>query len=327
MDEIPNSGKFLIIGFQGTSLDKDLSELIEHFPPAGFLLLSHNFESLEQLTNLTAELRSACGDDIIIAVDQEPGRVQRFKSEFPKSLLPEAYVKGKQREFRNWCAQTAGLLHESGVNMNFAPVLDLTSFRGNSQVLTGRTFGDQTALVEEFGRILIEEHHKAKVLTCGKHFPGLGSAANDPHEKLSISFDTAGRFEQFHWVPFRSAIQNGVDSIMTTHLKAPALDPEFPATYSTLVLAKLKALTGNTRLIISDDMIMKGAGDNISVPENTVRALAAGHHLAIISRNPDIQFRTAEEIQKKIETDRDFRDTMIAGGELIDIFKSKASEK
>ena len=302
-----NPGQFVILGFDGTKPDAGTLALIEKYRPAGFLLLERNYESPQQLKSLINELRIISGHLSLIAVDQEPGRVQRFKKRFPASKQPSDYIKGnKIDEFRSWCSDTASLLRESGVNLNLAPVLDMMPEPVTNPVLSQRVFGGDPDTISEFADVLIKEHQQNRVLTCGKHFPGLGSAILDPHIELSVSDDPSERFAEYHWLPFEKASSKGVDFIMTTHLKARSIDPENAATHSTKTVKMLRDRLHFAGPVISDDLAMAGAADSRTLGVSAVKAVEAGHNLVIISRDTDNQLEALEYMKKRYTQDEKF---------------------
>lgn len=299
-----NPGLFTILGFKGTAPDSEFRSLVEKYPPAGFLLLGENYESPGQLASLTSRLREMAGDRVLIAVDQEPGRVSRFQSGFPISRKPSYYVEnGLESEFRRWCAETASLLAETGVNLNLAPVLDLADFSNPNPVLRDRVFGDDPDTVSAYGGILIEEHKKRGILTCGKHFPGLGSTVSDPHLKLSISNISLEEYENQHWKPFKSALSLNVDLIMTTHLLAASVDPDKAATYSSSTIELLRKNIGYQEPVISDDLAMGGAGERQGIVETATNSIRAGHNLVIISRDTAFQACVLDSLKNRYAQD------------------------
>jgi beta-N-acetylhexosaminidase len=303
-----NPGKFLILGFDGFSPDERFIEFISKTTPAGFLLLGHNFRDTSQLKALVSTLKSIVGQKTLLMVDQEPGRVQRFKKDFPPSKKPGHYVKHAPiSEFREWCCQTAEKLADSGIDINLAPVLDLWSFENDYPVLNERSFGANPELVIEFGLILVEEFRKFHIGVCAKHFPGLGSANGDPHQIMSTSDDKLERFLDYHWQPFKALARASIDLVMTTHLLCSALDSENCATYSGNVIGHLRNSVGFTGPVISDDLYMAGANAVETIGQAAVRSISAGHNLLIISRDLELQKQSAAAIAERYISDDNFR--------------------
>jgi len=319
-----NPGEFVILGFDGLIPEDNFIAMIEEFPPSGIMFLARNYSSPEQLTRLISKFTNSIGRRVLFAVDQEPGRVQRFKSGFPRSKLPREYLKSEGiGQYINWCRQTASMLSEIGVNLNLAPVIDMIDSSGIMPVLDGRSFGDDIKTVSEFARILIREHKQSDVHTCLKHFPGLGSAKNDPHLKLSLSDLPLEKFEEYHWKPFQAMIESEAEAVMTTHLLAESIDPVNPATYSKVTINCLRDRLNFEGVVISDDMIMKGSGDKGNIAENVTRALESGHNLVIISENIEAQRSALETIREKYFTDNAFADILDKHEKVIQRFKVK----
>lgn len=319
-----NPGKLFIIGFNGIRLEDDFLRLIESYPPSGFLLMDRNYEDPEQLKSLVSYLKSIMGNRVLIAVDQEPGRVQRFRQGFPESKLPSEYLRNSTLdEYKVWCGSTASLLAEVGINLNLAPEIDLMPTISDLPVLIGRSFGDNSENVAMFARILIEEHKKKGILTCAKHFPGLGAAKFDPHEMMSISEEPLQRFEDYHWNPFRDAVSYGVSTVMTTHLLAPSLDNENCATYSKPVIDYLRNNIGHTGPVISDDLFMKGAGENDLLDQLSIKSIHAGHNLVIISREIDLQHKAMKGVSSLFEKDESFSRVAMENERIIEKLKSE----
>ncbi|HBC46231.1 MAG TPA: hypothetical protein DEO84_05495 [candidate division Zixibacteria bacterium] len=302
-----NPGKFLIFGFKGSSPNPDFLKLIEGNPPAGFLLLGDNYKDDKQLGALTTELKSITGNDTLFTVDQEPGRVQRFKGSFPISKKPQHYLKpGNTPEFRAWCSATAEKMAELDFGVNLAPLVDLWPQDVEYPVLNDRSFGDDPERVTEFAEILIEEFKKFKIITCAKHFPGLGAATGDPHEVMATSNDKLERFLEYHWRPYKAVVKGDIKLIMTTHLKCSALDSQNCATYSSNVISHLRNSVGYQGVIISDDLYMAGAHIGKSAGEATIDSICAGHNLLIISRDLAFQSEAVLAIKKRFEEDPAF---------------------
>lgn len=292
-----NPGIFFILGFNGIVPQDDFLKLIDEFPPAGFLLLERNFENPDQLTSLTSRLRSLVDGQCVIAADQEPGRVQRFKVGFPISSMPDDYLRdGSMGKFSDWCETTAGILKQTGITLNLAPVVDMLPEGNAHPVLRDRTFGDESEIVSEFAGVLIEAHKLKSVLTCAKHFPGLGSAVNDPHEALAVSDDTIERFQDYHWYPFAEAVRRGADWVMTTHLLATAIDDEHCATYSEKTILHLLRATGHSGTIITDDLAMSGAGAGKEIGRAVINAVESGHNFVIVSGDTALQRKALKEV-------------------------------
>ncbi len=323
-----NPGQFFILGFEGLDPEKSFLELVETFPPAGFVFLGSNYDSPPQLAALIELLDGMVAEPALFAVDQEPGRVQRLKKGFPLSLTPLQYVSsGGFDEFADWCGKTAAILSEIGINLNLAPVVDLAPFEKSPAVLNDRSFGDNPENVGRFAEILIEEHRKENVLTCAKHFPGLGSSVDDPHARLAASPDPRARFLDYHWKPFRRAVESGADMVMTTHLLASSLDSTCHAGISTKIISRLRESIEFEGAVISDDLLMTGAGDHDIIGETAERSLLSGHNLVIISKDATVQRMALEHLAEKYCSDEKLRGVLTRNESAIAKVKSKISPR
>ena len=324
MTDSSNPGLYFILGFEGVIPDKRFLKLIEKFPPSGIIFFSSNYESPTQIKNLISRLRSITGPKTVFAIDQEPGRVQRLTAGFPRSKKPSEYIQQDSGdEFIDWCRTTAEILSDIGINLNLAPLVDLYPSSLESPVLLDRSFGADASRVGEFAGMLIRQHKNVGILTCAKHYPGLGSAAKDPHEEISVSDEPLERFVEYHWEPFRASVEHGVDSIMTTHILARSLDHVNPATYSSGIIDSLRNDIGFAGPVISDDMIMKGAGEGAGIDQNVIRSLEIGHNLIIISKDIDFQRLALEGVLRRYESDRDFAELLDGHKLILEKFKKK----
>ena len=250
--------------------------------------------------------------------------MQRFKNGFPISLTPREYVENNAiDEYQEWCKQTAYILKDIGINLNLAPVVDLSSFEKDYHVLNDRSFGDNIETVNNFAKILIDEHSNQNILTCAKHFPGLGSCSIDPHENISNSDKTIENLKNYHWLPFTNAIKNDVDSIMTTHILNKNLDCENISTFSAKTIEILRNELSFDGPILSDDLNMGGAGNSNNIKEISLNALKAGHNLIMISKEIDLQRRAIYCIKESYKRDGDFRLSIERSNGKIERFKNQ----
>jgi beta-N-acetylhexosaminidase len=319
-----NPAKNLILGFRGLFPSTEFIKFIKTNQPAGYIFLGYNYDNPEQFRSCVNILRENSPESYIFSVDQEPGRVQRFKKDFPLSLAPREYVNREAfDEFREWCRSTAIMLKNVGINLNLVPVVDLIDFEKDFHVLNNRSFGFDPETVNRFSNILIDEHHKQNILTCAKHFPGLGQGDKDPHDKISISNETIEKLQEYHWRPFENVINSGVDCIMTTHLLNRNLDRENIATFSSKTIEVLKKELRFSGLILSDDLIMGGAGQDKSIELISVKALKAGHNLIMISKEIDLQRRAIYAIKDLYEKDKEFQAFLDKNDAAIEDFKKQ----
>jgi beta-N-acetylhexosaminidase len=171
-----------------------------------------------------------------------------------------------------------------GINMDLAPVLDVNS-QSRNPVIGDRSLGDDPALVARLGKEFISGLNQAGVIAVGKHFPGHGDTVVDSHFNLPVVEQARRVLKQREMVPFKAAIADGLEAIMSAHVLYPALDEEYPATLSAEILTKLlRRELGFKGVILSDDLLMK-ALEQSKLPQVAVRAIQAGVDLLLIGRD------------------------------------------
>ncbi|MBX3354399.1 MAG: beta-N-acetylhexosaminidase [Phycisphaeraceae bacterium] len=292
----------LCVGFEGATLDDTTASLLRQ-GAAGVILFSRNFVDRQQLAALCNDILEAADHHVIIAVDHEGGRVQRFKGA-GFTDLPAARTLTDATAAFEAAATAARELRHVGVNLNFAPVLDVDSNPANP-IMGDRSFGSDPAHVASLGTSFVRGLQRHGVAACGKHFPGHGDTSLDSHLDLPrVSHDRA-RLEAVEWPPFRAAIAAGVAAIMTAHVVYDAIDPGVPATMSRVLLeGTLRGEMGYEGVIVSDDLDMKAISDHYEAGEAAVRAIEAGVDLILCCRNPAHRDAAHQAIAQAIASGR-----------------------
>jgi beta-N-acetylhexosaminidase len=274
-----------VLGVRGTRLSAEDRERLSH-PLAGMVILfAHNFESSEQLIELCASIHALRDPALLIAVDHEGGRVQRFRSGFTR--LPPMRQLGElwDRDVLSACriaAQTgyvlAAELRAHGVDFSFAPVLDLD--HGRSAVIGDRALHSDARVVSMLASYLMHGMQLAGVANCGKHFPGHGWAEADSHVALPV--DTRPRAALMaDAAPYRW-LGPLLAGVMPAHVLYPAVDAR-PAGFSRRwIEGILRAELGFTGAVFSDDLLMAGAAGEGTVVNRAEAALAAGCDVALV---------------------------------------------
>lgn len=274
----------LIIGIDGTRLDAATRDRLAHPAVGGVILFSRNFESVAGLEALTDELRALRDPRLLVCVDQEGGRVQRFRDGFtplpPLAKLgrwyeshPDRALDAAYRHGRVMAAEVLG----RGVDLSLAPVLDLD--RG-SEVIGDRAFAADPAAVTALAGHYLAGMRDAGMRSCGKHFPGHGSVEADTH--LTEVVDRRDRDAMAEdLAPFR-ALAPDLDAIMPAHVVYPEVDTR-PAGFSrTWIEDILRGEIGYRGVVISDDLEMQAAHEAGSTRERLEDCLAAGCDLALV---------------------------------------------
>ncbi|MBW3637229.1 MAG: beta-N-acetylhexosaminidase [Armatimonadetes bacterium] len=281
----------------GIPADGDL-EAVRELQPGGVIFFARNAAPPTELRRLTRRVNEMLAVPAFVGVDQEGGRVQRFKDGF--SIVPPA------REIGNGGAQNVHLsamtvaaeLRAAGVNLNFAPVCDVP-VHPDDTVIGNRAYSTDPIraglLAAEYVR-----GAQGSILCCAKHFPGHGGVGVDSHSGLPTFEGTREELET-HLTPFRGALAAGVGSMMIGHIRVPCLDPSgAPASLSApIVTGLLREEIGFRGLIFTDDMEM-GALDQTQSGPNAVRALAAGCDVVMICHSRDKALEAVDAIKKAL---------------------------
>jgi beta-N-acetylhexosaminidase len=243
------------------------------------------------------------GRPLLLAVDQEGGTVARLSPPFTQ--IPDASALGVSgsESVRLWAEVIAREMYRVGLNMNFAPVLDINT-PGLSGVMQRRSFGSKPSLVAQCGVASVLEYQGKMIMATAKHFPGLGRAQKDPHDDLPVIRASKEELHDFELAPFRSAIQANVACVMTSHCLYPALDPDLPATFSPTILhGLLRTQLGFAGVIVTDDLEMGAVGKQYSLVDATIAALNAGADLLLVCNDVEKMHFAAEAVRHGLHRD------------------------
>lgn len=283
-------GRVFMLGFLGTSLDKDTAQFLTRINPGGVILFSRNFVSVAQLKYLIGQIKELFDQRILIAIDHEGGRIIRFDqgvTVFPGNM---ALGISGNRKFAFQQGMISALeLRELGININLAPVLDVLTDSYNPGI-TIRSFGSHPFIVASLGVSLIEGMQSSGVSATAKHFPGKGAATMDAHVDLP-TIDLPYEAIRTHLYPFIKAIEAGVDLVMSSHVVYSSLD-SLPATFShNIIYHLLRKELGFKGIIISDDLEMGAIGRHYAIEDAVVKCVMAGHNMVLICSNREYQER------------------------------------
>ncbi len=275
----------LMIDINGKNLSEEDKFILSNKHVGGLILFSRNFESFQQLKGLVSEVYSI-KENIVIAVDQEGGRVQRFKNEFTSiPSMQEISLFAKENNDTEIFTDLAWLISSeliaSGVDINFAPVLDIDD--ETSSIIGDRSFSNKVQEVVEFTSKYIDGMYEAGMRSTGKHFPGHGGVYEDSHLQLPVDNRTMEDLIISDIRPYIE-LKDKLDVVMCAHILFPEIDSNIPSFSKIWIDDILKNQLNYQGLIISDDLSMEGAGEE-DCSIKTRNALQAGCDMAIICNN------------------------------------------
>lgn len=276
----------------GTSLTAEDEARLRHPMVGGVILFKRNYESPAQLTELTAAIQAVRTPPLLIAVDHEGGRVQRFREGFTR--IPAMRELGKiwdaHPQKARHLAQQAGYvlaaeLRGCGVDFSFTPVLDMDY--GQSSVIGDRAFHTDPQAIAELAHSLLQGLKQGGMHTVGKHFPGHGYVTADSHLDIPVDEREFVDIELADIVPFRQMISYGLTAVMPAHVIYPKVDAR-PAGFSSVWLKDiLRGQLGFDGVIFSDDLSMEGATVAGNIVQRAAAALHAGCDMVLVCNKPE----------------------------------------
>jgi len=292
-------GQLFLMGFEGRNVTPYVKELISRYHIGGLILFSRNISEPGQAWEL---IRSFKSKGLLKCIDHEGGRVVRLPA--PVTAFPPA---GRFGELGSPELARTGALYQgrelaaTGINFNFAPVLDVSTNPLNS-VIGDRAFSADPEVAGLMGAEYVRGLHEAGVAACGKHFPGHGDTRQDSHEVLPrLSVDLA-TLQSRELVPFRAAMSAGLTAVMTAHVLYEDIDSTYPATLSrTLITGVLRGELGFDGVVLTDDLEMKGITSGWDVEDRTILALKAGVDMLMFCHSPDVQMAAIETAYRAVD--------------------------
>lgn len=318
--------RMLMVGFRGDRINdnSDAARYVRDLHVGSIVLFdvdlttpprkigTRNVTSKEQLTKLTKQLQQYADEPLIIAADQEGGLVCRLKPEYGfKPTVNALYLgtRDNRDSTLHYASRIAQEMHECGVNLNLAPVLDIHRDDGPHLGHYKRCFSTDVDVITRNAGWFIDAHYKQGVMCAVKHFPGHGSALGDSHEGM---VDVTTHWNQRELTPFSSLIaQNKVDVVMTAHIYNRRLDPDYPATLSHKIVTEL--LRNNLHydgVVVTDDMYMEGILSQYTIDQALALAINAGADIMLVGNNidtgfePDRPFLLVDTIVNLVKTGR-----------------------
>jgi beta-N-acetylhexosaminidase len=292
----------VMLDIEGTQLTADDKKKLLHPLVGGVILFTRNYSSLSQLAQLTAEIHALRTPPLLIAVDHEGGRVQRFREDFTR--LPPMRELGiiwdeHPVKARHLAQQTgyvlAAELRAAGVDLSFTPVLDMD--HGQSCIIGDRAFHHKPQAIADLAHSLMSGLKSGGMTAVGKHFPGHGYIEADSHIEVPVDERAYLDIEENDLIPFRKMIGFGLAGIMPAHVIYPQVDAH-PAGFSEIWLKKiLRGELGFEGCIFSDDLNMEGAAIAGNMLQRAESALNAGCDMVLVCNNPEAAATLLAELQ------------------------------
>ena len=303
-------GQMLLLGFRGMSVGAS-SPIVQHIEAGrvGSVILfdydvmkkeaARNIKSPTQVKALVDSLQAYAGTPLLVAIDQEGGRVLRLKPKYGFPDIPSAFHLGQLNNLdstRYYAELNARTMAGLGINLNFAPVVDLNIERESGVIgRLERSFSDNPEIVTQQAQAVIKAHLASGVIPVLKHFPGHGSARNDSHKGLTDVTDTWNKTEL---EPYRRIIGQGYEgTVMTAHVFNQRIDDKYPATLSKKAISILRDSIGYDGVIFSDDMQMEAIASEYGLEEAIILCINAGVDVLCFGNNLGYD----EEIPEKFQ--------------------------
>ncbi len=295
--------QMFITGFTGDYENNGAFKTLLHNALGGVIFFTYNIESANGFKNLIEKLKSEAKIPLFLSIDQEGGRVERTENiHSGKKYLSAKYAYEKGLDYlKEQTSQIAHELNSYGINMNFAPVLDVNTNKKNP-IIGERAFSDKTNEVIEAAAVVLNEYKKKNIIAVGKHFPGHGAADSDSHKTLPVIDLSLDELEQIHIKPFKEAIIRGIPAIMAAHVFYGALENNnIPASVSKKIINDLLIEKLNFKgLIITDDMEMNGI-KGFSKLEACTAAINAGVSMFIFRDTSTEILKLIEDIENAVK--------------------------
>jgi beta-N-acetylhexosaminidase len=305
---LENLGQLIICGIQGLSLLPEEAEFIEKEKLGGIILFAHNFHDPSQLAELVNSIQKLRDEyPLFISVDQEGGRVVRFKTHFTQfpSMLDISALNSPKIIFEVHQIM-AKELAACGINLSFSPVCDVLTNPDN-KAIGDRAFGSDAETVEKNISAAIRGLQTSGLLSCAKHFPGHGGTTKDSHVDLPLVKTTIEEMRSRELIPFVKASKARVEFMMMGHLQVDALDQNLPTTLSPRAYEFLRQETKFSKIVITDDMEMKAISDRFSVEEAALKSITAGADMLLYRKmsDADLALKALNEALKKRQIHKD----------------------
>lgn len=281
----------VMLDLQGTEILPEERQMLAHPATGGVILFARNYESPQQAYRLIRAIHEVRQPSLLVAVDQEGGQVQRFRTGLtplpPAMTYGDCYRVDPKRAIRTTCESgwlMAAELRALGVDFSFAPVLDVE--RGVSEVIGDRAFGRDPGVVAELALAWARGAREAGMASVGKHFPGHGAVHADSHHELPVDDRDFEDIWLEDLLPFRHLIDNGLEGVMPAHVIYAGVDNRPAGFAPRWIQSILREMMGFQGVVFSDDLSMAAAQEAGGYPDRAQAALTAGCDMVLVCNNP-----------------------------------------
>ena len=300
-------GQLIVVGFSSTKIDSHIKTMIQDYNVGGVILYDRNMESPAQVAQLSKDLQGLAAENnvpipLMMSIDQEGGEIVRMRDKVAdKPSQQELGENADSDAIYETNLQTGKELQEMGIQVNYAPVLDLSA-------TDSRSFGENPNQAAEFGMEAIKGLNDSGVTATLKHFPGNGRSDVDPHYDSSEVEANQMDLENNDIFPFKKVIDK-VDHnqffVMVTHLKYPAYDEENPASLSPVIIQELlREKLGYQGIVVTDDLEMGAVNQYYTYQDLGYNTINAGADLLLVCHKLESQIQVIEGIRDAVETDQ-----------------------
>ena len=320
-------GQLMIMGFEGTDISVRLRTMLATLLPGGVILFKRNISEAAQAHALLRDAQSVVGTPLLRCVDMEGGKVDRFR-EVIASIPSAADVActGSKNLFRRHGKLIGQQLRALGFNTDFAPCVDLRCEKSTG-VLGSRTVSVDPRETIRYAREFLHGLRDARILGCGKHFPGLGGASLDSHHALPSIDKTWKCLWNQDLVPYHK-MKDEFPFVMVAHVSYPKITRDkTPASLSSKWIAGvLRGKIGYRGLVVSDDLDMGGVLNGASIEDAAVGTLMASADMFLVCQKEEHVWRAYEAVLRHAEVDKSFARQIALKAKRVAAFKGKSSE-
>ena len=319
-----NISQLLIIGFDGAEMTARLKGLLTRLQPAGVILFARNIKSAEQTWSLLRDCRNCVSTRLFTCVDVEGGTVDRFRDVLgPAPSAADVFSSGDRKLFRKHGQIIGANCRALGFNVDFAPSLDL-AFEASKTVLGSRAVSVDPRRTVSYARDFLAGLRAAKVLGCGKHFPGLGEGKLDSHHELPVIEKPLKNLWKQDLAPYR-VLRRELPFVMVSHAAYPLVTKtRTPASLSKIWIGDiLRKQIGYRGLVVSDDLEMGGVLASATVGDAAVGFIRAGGDICLICHREQYVVQAYEALVRTAERDRKFADRINESAGRVLTFKKR----